>query len=54
MYPGESHLQVKFMKEAKNSLYRWPSLDDLSVMEEREVLKTPKAPELVARGRYAF
>ena len=35
-------------------IYVWPDQEDLSMMNEEEVLRVLNPPDLVARGRYAF
>ena len=51
-YPDETAVQVKFMK--KHNCYIWPTIDDLSIVEDFEIIKTLDPPDLVSRGSYAF
>ena len=52
-YPDETAVQVKFMKK-KHNCYIWPTIDDLSIVEDFEIIKTLDPPDLVSRGSYAF
>ena len=52
-YPDETDVQVKFMKK-KHNCYIWPTIDDLSIVEDFEIIKTLDPPDLVSRGSYAF
>ena len=51
---GETGVQVRFMKQVEDNVFMWPENDDLSMVEDWEVLKALDTPDMIARGRYAF
>ena len=42
------------MKQVEDNVFMWPENDDLSMVEDWEVLKALDTPDMIARGRYAF
>ena len=54
VFDGEAQVTVQFMKNVKDNIWRWPYLDDLSIINYSDIVRKCQCPDMVARGRYKF